>query len=1246
MLLDRCSKFACFRAAPFLACLAGIVSILLLAFPARVNGQSMFANLSGTVTDTSGAVVPGARVSIQNVSTKVVRQIVSNSSGYFSVTELPAGTYEVIADAKGFKKWQATGISLNSSDNHTLNIVLNVGASTETVEVNAVINQLTVDSGEKSDVISAKQLNELSLVGRNATEYIKLLAGATLAANGAVNRPAYDGQVVGINGFAVGSNAGGLSNVQVNGQGVDITMDGQHSFDPGASGAATPVNPNPDMISEVKILTSNFTSENAKGPVVVNTTTKGGGSTFHGEAYFWARNAAMNAEDAFAKESEISSGLKPGQLKLPSSYYYPGFNVSGPVIIPGTSLNRHHDKLFFMEGFESYRQDLNGGIDRAFVPTADMFNGDFSGLSQYIKIDPKTKAESSPIGSLIAFLPTAPTAGSRLGFDKRVGCTISNTGVLSPSCLDPNAVALMKDYLPAPNADPSVSGYNYVQAFSVSQNSWQNVLRGDYNISDSTKAYVTWSRQRETANMPMGLWINSGDNVVPAPSNATGLNGSDSVTVNFVHTFSPTMTSETTFGYTKINFPTSLSNPEKQTRAGANFPIHGIFGNPSAPAVLSWGGSFANLGDVGHDYHPTMIAVKGIPSVGENFTKVFHTHTAKAGFYYEHTYNKQDNWGQFMGVYSYGATGWGGGTTGNEYADALMGVGQGGYNEQALPPPTNLAQNIAAFYVQDHWMVTRRIQIDYGMRFEHYAKPYSDPFGLAVFNPSAYDSSIPANINTQTGITWHSLTNSVPVSGAKSRLFFFSPRLGASIDLFGNAKTVVRGGWGKYRAYDSVQSNDYVQPAQTATGSSSWSCGWNDSLCPTWEDVDAHALKPPAYGTGLAAGLKGVSVMDPNDDEQPLVTTYSLTIDQALPRQFRLEVSYVGNYGEFFQSYTNYYNGIPLGTITADAFTKYPGDCGNGFPWLVNGATDNLGTTACQQHFRKYPNYTTINESLTAGKSQYDGLQASVRRDVGAVSLIANYTFSKMLGDNGNQLSNGGLPGALSLSQAEHYLWGIVPNNRAHALNLAYVFNVPGVTQANRFVRGLTGGWVLSGITQIESGAQLSASGGLTSLNFNMTTSAYTAALATVPPGGTKAVAPSWDSIHLLGSSDITLYPVLTCNPSKGITGKNQFANPACFGAPQPGQLPNGPHLPYLAGPKYWDSDLTVFKHINLTERQKVELSLSATNFLNHDLLSFTNSDNNLKLAIGANGQGQSNFGVAGYHVGNRILKVGAKYSF
>lgn len=1191
-------------------------SVPMLMVPVT-SAQSIFANLSGTVTDTSGAVVPGAKVTVQNSTTRVARVMTTNNSGYFSATQLPAGTYSVSAEAKGFEKWQASGITLNSSDDRTLSIGLRVGAETETVEVDAAAGEVAItDTGEKSDLISSKELNELSLVGRNATEFLKILPGATLSANGAVNKLAYTGEVVGINGFAVNNNAGGLSGVNINGQQVGITQDGQNTFDPGASGAATPVNPNPDMISEVKVLTSNFTSENAKGPVTVNTVTKSGGSSFHGDGHFYARNAVMNSEDAFNKEVESApkSGFTPGQLKGPSSYYYPGFSFGGPVLIPGTNFNKSRKKVFFFESYENYHQLIDGGINRAFVPTANMLNGDFSALNSY----------GSTIGRFaMGTVPTAPAAGTRIGFDQRAnaGCTISN-GVLSSQCIDPNAQLLMQDYLPAPtSATPDANGFNYVAVVGERQNSYQNVVRGDLNISDNTKAYVSWSRQRETANMPLGLWNNSGDWVVPAPSATIGANGSDFTAVNFVHIFSPTLTTEARFGYTKINFPSTPASPNKILRKNMNYPLTGIFDNADTPAILSWSQSIPTLGDIGHDYHPVMIAYKGIPSAAGDVTKVFGTHTTKYGFYYEHTYNKQDNWGQFMGEYTYDP--WNT-VSGNNYADMLMGIGNDGYFEQALPPPTNMAQNISAFYAQDHWKMTRRITIDYGMRFEHYAKPYADnPWGIAVFDPSKYSRSV-----ANSGIEWHSIDKNIPLSGASSRLFFFSPRVGAAIDVFGTGRTVVRGGWGKYRAYDSVQSNAYTGPAQTSQGSVGWGCGFNDTNCPTWEAIDTHSAAnctptigdcapTIVFGQPVAFANSSFSTMNPKNDEQPLVTSYSFTIDQQLPDKFRLEASYVGNHTDYMQGTVNI-NAVPLG-----ALFNLPATC------------NNPTSTTCQQNVRPFSNYQNITQSVTAGKAQYDSLQASLTRSVGWLSMQANYTFSKALGD-GIAVNNGGLSGALP-DYGVHEYWSVLPLDRGHAFSAAYVISLPNSHAGNSLVRGLANGWQISGITQVESGAQLSSTNGQSSLNFGLS--------------GTAG------SVALLGTPDVNLYANLTCNPAKGLKS-GQYLNPNCFSLPGPGQTGDG-RIPYIPGPMFWNSDLTLLKNFKITERQNVEFRLAAFNFLNHDLPSFTNGDNNLKLAF--SGSSLSNatdpkhacpgpncqaFGYADYHFGHRIIEVGAKYSF
>jgi hypothetical protein len=761
------------------------------------------------------------------------------------------------------------------------------------------------------------------------------------------------------------------------------------------------------------------------------------------------------------------------------------------------------------------------------------------------------------------------------------------------------------------------------------QNGWQNLMKVDWVLTDNTKAYVSWSRQRETATMPTGLWVGAADWYVPPPSATLGQNGSDSLTTNFLKILSPTMTSETTFGYTWINFPSSPSTPQKVMRSSAGYPLKGIFNNPDVPAVLSWGGGISYMGDVGHEYHPTMIAVKAIPSVGENLTKVIKTHTTKYGFFYQHMYNKQDNWGQFMGVYQYTPIWWGGTSpTGNQYADALMGIGAS-YNEQALPPPSNLSQNIASFYAQDSWKFNRRITVNYGMRFEHYAKPYSpDNFGLAVFDPTKFGQGN----GTNPGVTWHSLDSSIPLSGTKSRLLFYSPRFGAAIDVFGTGRTVVRGGWGKYRAYDSVQSNNYTAPAQTALGSVSWGCGNNDPKCPTVEDVDKNAFTP-AYGHPVLNGT-GFSAVSPTDDEQPLVTSYSLTIDQRLPQKFHLELSYVGNHTDFEQSQPNI-NAIALGAMT-NAMTQYPADC------TTATGTDNRSNTACENHYRPYlgsganpANYQAVNESLTAGKGQFDSFQASVRRSMGWLTLQGNYTFEKAIGDafpSGGPEPQVPLPG-----MGVNYYYGILNFDRAHDFSASYVFDIPNIHGGNSLLRGLANGWQISGITTVESGAQMTANSGW---NLGYTGTGLT-------------------SIQYLGTPDVTALSIYTCNPAKGLQ-KNQFMNPNCF-APPTATNPGSGRTPYMPGPMYWNTDLSVYKTIKMGERQSVEFKFMAFDPLNHSLTSFTSGDGNAKIP-GYNSSGQittatgskypcpgpqcTNFGYADYALGHRVLEMGVKYTF
>ena len=361
------------------------------------------------------------------------------------------------------------------------------------------------------------------MIGRNATEILRIIPGAAQITLGGTNRPASDGSIIGINGFTVNGSAGGMAAVSINGQagtGISINQDGQNVEDPGAPGSATPVNPNPDMISEIQILTSNYGADNAKGPVVINTLSKSGGSTFHGDFHFYARNQALNAEEADNKAQEVQNNYKKGYLMIPGHYYYPGFTLGGPVIIPHTRFNSKGTKFFFHEAFENYRQLIDGGINDAFVPTADMIKtGDFSPMANWgtPAWDGATQPNYTIAGRYgVTSVPQQPTDAALLA--ERPGCTITN-GKMNAACIDPNAQLWMQNSLPAANLSaPNSSGWNYVTAVQQSQNSTHNLAKLDMNFSESTKAYRLAGRQRESAIEPLGLWQGSGNWVYLPPA--------------------------------------------------------------------------------------------------------------------------------------------------------------------------------------------------------------------------------------------------------------------------------------------------------------------------------------------------------------------------------------------------------------------------------------------------------------------------------------------------------------------------------------------------------------------------------------------------------------------------------------------------------------------------------------------------------------------------------------------------------
>ncbi|HXI42968.1 MAG TPA: carboxypeptidase-like regulatory domain-containing protein, partial [Bryobacteraceae bacterium] len=550
----------------------GIITWML--FASLANGQSIFATLTGMVSDPSGAVVPNAKVHLRNESTGSLRDTVTNGDGYFTFASLAVGdfTYDLTVEAQGFVVYKASGIALGGGEKRNINITLKVGPTTESVEVMASSEQLTtVDSAEKSATLATKELQNYVQVGSNAAEYIKIMPGFALN-NGTSNKANYDGQVIGINGNGDAGSQSPLNNAfsynGLPGNSLDITADGAHVSDPGCN-CDTPVNPNSDMIAEFKVQMSNFSAENQKGPIVASSVAKWGTSQFHGSGFFYARNYVLNANDALNNATQTA--------RPQNKYYYPGGTIGGPVLIPGTGFNKNRNKLFFFTGFEYFYQVLDTGLLRATVPTPGMLQGNFS-PAEIAKIGPYTAAGAPP-GQL--------NAAAQAQFPG---------GVIPANLIDPNMVALAKLY-PAPNHTPTLDQpFNYIQSEIFNQNNTQWMSRVDYNISDNTKLFVRYNLQRETQLFPVGYWWRNTDQV-PYPTPLAGKNLSDSVTASLTHVFSPSMTNEFVFGYTYIGFPTYFQDPKKVDRATVGYSYQGLYKNgvSQIPSIGAWGSAEAAL---------------------------------------------------------------------------------------------------------------------------------------------------------------------------------------------------------------------------------------------------------------------------------------------------------------------------------------------------------------------------------------------------------------------------------------------------------------------------------------------------------------------------------------------------------------------------------------------------------------------------------------------------------------------------
>jgi len=1180
-----------------------MVCLYLCFSTASLKAQNASGTLTGTVADPSGAVVPGATVIMKNELSGDERRTIANNDGFFSINAVQPGDYTVIIKAQGFEQYESKGVHFDVGDKRNLpNIALKVGASTDTVTVSANAEVLTVDSGEKSTTISQKQLQDIAIVGQNAAEFIKILPGFAMTAMGTnANGASFDGQVQNTGQGPVGSfSPNGLRTAA-----LDITSDGAHTIDPGCN-CGQAVNNAVDMTQEMKVLTSNFGADNAKGPVVITAAGKSGGNSFHGEAYIYARNHILDATNAFnnSEGTNQATGLKVAP-KPDTSFYYPGANFGGPVIIPGTGFNKNHDKLFFFVAYEYYKQqvqDLSHDVFNSVVPTDFERNGDFSAASINNYFGSSAGKQGYALG--------AATANANYG----------TNGIIPASQFNTIGVNMFAKLFPKANVDPKLNnGYNFINSTTHSDNLWQFRPRLDWSINDNTKVFVSYNTQRDLNHDNSTAWWGTNP-AVPYPTPLAQGNSSDSVTVNMTKVFSATLTNEAIFTYTNLYVPFTIPNLKNFTADALGVNFKHIFNqtvNNQIPAITGWSDGMANLIQPSGFETGSLYANKWLPSFSDNVSKVWGTHTAKFGFYYEWTKNQQPSNNYVNGEMQY--ANWGQGSTGNVYADMLTGIISGGYVETNKDPIVQMHFNTASFYAMDSWKISRRLTIDYGLRVDHLG-PWVDESGkgAATFVPSAYNANAPGGGPSLTGFEWHSIDPSIPLSGQKGRAFFYNPRVGFAWDIFGTTKTVLRGGFGVYRYHDEQN----VQAGAMSLSGGAYSFGVpNPAGGAPQTFAYIASISPSAVTPG------NVVVLNPNDSLQPMTQSYSFTVSQRMPWSSTAEVSYVGNRARDLSNYNSSVgnlNIVPYGTMLD------PANLG------LFGTTGHVANDPSEQALHPYSLFQQIHQISHFEYSNYNSLQTSWNKQSGHGNWLINYTFSKSLGIRGENGTNG-VGDPLNIKND----YGVLPNDRTHIFNAAYVYQEGSVYHGNKLLGGVVNGWQISGITQVQSGSPLQATN---PSNFNL---AGNFLPGTTLPNGVDISGVGLSKALVTGSDDFNMQPILTCDPRKGLTN-NQFINGNCFAIPGVGQ--NGSWIfPYIKGPTYFGSDLSLFKNFQLSEARKVQFRFSMYNFLNHPLTSFNpaGGDGNLNLTFNSAGKlSNPTFGYANFLNGNRSIQLVLKFFF
>ncbi|MEO8482986.1 MAG: carboxypeptidase-like regulatory domain-containing protein [Acidobacteriota bacterium] len=1030
----------------------------------------------GTVKDAQGAAVPGATVILisETRGTKSA-PMVTNTAGEFSLPNITADTYTVEVAMDGFKTAARKGVPVSGGDRVAVPaVVLEVGGRAEVVNVTAEVALIQAQSGERSAVVEPAQIQNLPISGRNFTAVLANIPGIT-----------------------------GTTRLGGGGQN-NIMMDGISAMDTGNNGQMLQMNM--DAIQEVKVLTQGYQAEYGRSSgLQISAVTKGGSNRFHGSFYEIRTDSTWN-EVSWANQK---NGTAPGVSKNDTL----GYTIGGPIGRPGGN-----NKLFFFYSHEYRPTTSGGGVRRFTLPTALEMSGDFS---------QSVDNQGKPIPQLYDATRGAKT-----------GCTgtVAAPGV-STTCFPGNKIPANRMYSTgltvlnmwkaasgfAPNGI-SGQGYNYEGNDPITKNlTQQPAIRADYQFNASLRVTGKYAGQRQTVQVSPGSIPGFNDTFQKYPfihNFSTTLNYTITPTTFFEGTWgmivnylgAPPITQYSNRNNLGLgNFPLIFPDAgymdpryyERNVLVGTSTPFFDQNTNMmSLPPTFSWGSLVGNAPP--NISYPGFLNINRTNDVSLSLSKVMGRHTAKAGFYLNHSYKAQNTGAGggssagFQGVVNFGQDSNNPLDTGFGYANAMLGIFSS-YTQSSRFVEGSFLYNNVDWYLQDNWRVNNRLTLDYGLRFVHQQPQYDqyqqssnfflDRWSLAAA-PQLYvtgcavaqapgtacPSASRQAKNPITGKllganTTAAIGTIVPNSGDLSNgirkagdgiskynyvwpNIVYAPRVGAAYDLTGNQRMVIRGSYGLF----------FDRP----DGNSVFSQVGNPPF--TQNPILRYSrLQDVGSGSGLTTDAPQSMVVFQYKNPIQKSSQWNTGIQMALPWASSLDVSYVGQHS-FDRLQTVNINSVDLGS----AFLPQNQD-----PTLASATPG--GAAYATELMRPYRGLNAISQNTGFAWNTYHSIQSSFnRRFQRGLSFGLNYTYQisnvQNIGKRLEHLADGTFRERADQAQAQALLGdqGVTP----HLVRANFVWDLPDYKRdgtANKVVGAVINDWQLSGILTASSGAAYEA---------------------------------------------------------------------------------------------------------------------------------------------------------------------------